>query len=226
MATVLNREMYSDVEASKLLGVNLSTFRRWLDGAERRGKFYEPILRANHTGSRTVTWGEFVEADYLRQYRKIHEVSLQSLRSFVRSLRDSTGVPYPLAHHQPWVGAGRRLLISAQKDADLEPALWSAFEPKSGLVLLTAPGESYLSSVSFEGEAVTAVHPDGKASPVVIDPDVRFGSPHVRGISTESLIDAVRAGESIEALAGDFGLEIEEIAAAISFEARRTVPAA
>ncbi len=225
MATVLDREMYSDVEASKLLGVNLSTLRRWLEGATRRGSFYDPILRPAATGSRTVTWGEYVEADYLRQYRKIHDVSLQSLRRFVRELRDEMGVPYPLAHHKPWVGAGRRLLISAQEQADLAPDLWSVYEPRTGIVLLTAPSESFLNRVTFDGVA-TAIHPDGKASPVVIDPRIRFGSPAIKGITTETIVDAVNEGEAVEAVAADFGLTITDVAAAITYESRRSSAAA
>jgi uncharacterized protein (DUF433 family) len=225
MATVLDREMYSDVEAARLLGVPVATFRRWLDGSVRSGVAYDPILRPTSTGSRTVTWGEYVEADYLRQYRKIHDVSLQSLRRFVKRLRDDFDVPYPLAHHRPWVGPGKRLLIAAQEEANLEPDLWSAYEPRSGVVLLTSPSESFLSRVTFDSgvdDVALTIHPDGKQSPVVINPTVRFGSPTVCGISTESIVDAVNGGDSVEAVARDYGLTIADVASAITYESRRS----
>jgi hypothetical protein len=99
---LLDREVYSSGEAARLLGVPTSTLRRWLHGHERAGQFYPPVLRPQATGSDIVTWGEFVEAGYLREYRRLR-VSLQSLRPFILALRESLGVPYPLAHARPWV---------------------------------------------------------------------------------------------------------------------------
>ncbi len=215
--------MYTDVAAAELLRVHITTLRRWLEGAVRQGTVYDPILRPERTGSRNMTWGEFVEADFLRQYRKIHEVSLGDLRAFIRELREETGVRYPLAHARPWVGPGKKLLIRAQRETNLEPELWTAFEPKSGQIMLTAPAESFLGRVTFDQKGgngiVSVLHPAGKDSAVVIDPNLRFGAPCIKGISTSTLIDAVTVGESVESLASDYDLTVAEVAEAISFEA-------
>jgi transposase len=42
---VLEREMYSEAEAARLLGVAQNTLNYWLEGVERRGKIYKPIPR-------------------------------------------------------------------------------------------------------------------------------------------------------------------------------------
>lgn len=61
--SVLEREMYSEAEAARLLGVAQSTLHYWLEGGERRGKTYPPVIRPEPHGHRTpVTWAEFVEA--------------------------------------------------------------------------------------------------------------------------------------------------------------------
>jgi uncharacterized protein (DUF433 family) len=187
------------------------------------------VLRVEPTGSNEVTWGELVEARYLRAYRKDFGVKLGSLRAFIDLLRESVGVPYPLAHARPWVGPDRRLLIQAQRDAELDPELSPCYEPSSGQVLLTPPAQSFLERVEFDQEGtgvVVRLHPAGKESPVIIDPEVRFGSPSVAGIPTDTLDEMVRAGDSIESVAIGYGLSLDDVVAALDFERIRRQPAA
>ncbi|MDQ3600970.1 MAG: hypothetical protein M3408_06945, partial [Actinomycetota bacterium] len=54
-------------------------------------------------------------AAFLREYRRSHGVPMAELRAFIDLLRDYYDVPYPLAHHQPFV-SGRQLVYEAQKD--------------------------------------------------------------------------------------------------------------
>jgi uncharacterized protein (DUF433 family) len=219
--SLLDRELYDDTLAAELLNVPLRTLNWWLDGGERRGRVYEPVLRAAATGSRSVTWGEFVEARYLREYRRTLGVDLSQLRAFISYLRQEMGTAYPLAHARPWVGPGRHLLWTAQQEAHLPSRLWACFEPHSGLQLLTHPAESYLERVEFdEDESGIAIrlHPGGRVSPVMIDPEVRFGTPIVRGIPTGAIAEQVRAGDSIESVASDFALSLEDVIAALGYE--------
>lgn len=87
-------------------------------------------------------------------------------------------------------------------------------------MLLAHPAELFLERVEFasgEGLAVR-LWPQGKDSPVVIDPDARFGEPSVRGIPTESIAEQVRGGDIIEAVADDFGLDLDDLIAALGYE--------
>ncbi len=217
--SLLDRQMYDDVLAAELLKVPLSTLRWWLEGATRGRRVYEPVLRTEPTGSRVVTWGEFIEARYLREYRRSLGVALSQLRAFISSLRDELGVQYPLAHARPWVGPGRRLLVNAQNLAELPVEYWAVVEPQSGIQLLTHPAESFLERVQFDGGSgvVVRVTPN-PGSPVLIDPAIRFGSPSVRGIPTDALADRVGGGDSIESVAEDFGISLRDVMAAIGYE--------
>jgi uncharacterized protein (DUF433 family) len=217
---VLDRQLYDEALAARVLRMSRSTLHWWLEGGVRRGKWYDPVLRSVPTGSREVTWGELVEARYLREYRQKHLVQLWRLRAFIAHLRDGLGVPYPLAHARPWVGADRRLFVVAQELASLPPELWACVEPTRGVMLLTHPAELFLERVEFDDKDGLAVRlwPQGKGSPVVIDPEVRFGEPSVRGIPTESLAEQVRAGDVIEAVADDFGLDLDDLIAALGYE--------
>ena len=91
--TVLDRELYDQALAAEALGLPRPTLHYWLEGGERRGRSYAPVLRPVATGSHTVTWGEFVEARYLREYRRSLGASMQRLRAFIEHLRDNSVCP-------------------------------------------------------------------------------------------------------------------------------------
>src|SRR5687767_14919628 len=98
---MLERELYTESEAARLLGLPQSTLRYWLEGLTRKGAVYPPIIRPVATGRHTVTWAEFVEAGLLSMYRRRKKIPMDQIRDFITSLREEVGVPYPLAHSQP-----------------------------------------------------------------------------------------------------------------------------
>lgn len=135
--TVLEREMYSEAGAARLLRLAPATLHYWLEGGERRGKTYKPVIREEATGSRNVTWAEFIEASFLRQYRKVHDTQMVQLRDFIEAMRQRFDVPYPLAHFRPFA-SGRDLLYGAQTDAGLDSAYSVVAPAGDQLVLLPA----------------------------------------------------------------------------------------
>lgn len=109
---MLTCEMYSEAEAARLLRVSQGTLHYWLEGKVYRRVTYDPILRTEATGKRTLTWAEFIEAGMLRQYRRDWKVPMAELRQFIVILRDQLGGPYPLATKRPWP-VEQRLVIAA-----------------------------------------------------------------------------------------------------------------
>jgi uncharacterized protein (DUF433 family) len=214
MPSVLDRDVFSVPEAARHLRVPTSTLTWWLDG---RGR-HRPVIRPERTGRRVVTWAEFVEAGFLRQYRRQEAVPLRELRRFVERLRDDLGVPYPLAHAQPWVGEGKKLLLSAQEDAGLAPEFCLVAFVSDQLVL-TGPSDSFVHRVRFENDVAIAWRPhDDERSPVEMRPDVRFGRPAIKGISTEAIWEHIEADEGIDEVADQFDLTIEDVRWAVSYE--------
>lgn len=141
MITLLEREMYTEAGAARLLRVALKTLHYWLEGGTYGNKMYEPVIRESATGSRTVTWAEFVEAGLLRQYRRKHNVPMAEVRGFINLLRERLEVPYPLAHCRPYVG-GRQLMLEVQKEANLGADLALVAEV-SGQYILTPPSQEF-----------------------------------------------------------------------------------
>lgn len=214
---ILNREMYSEAEASRLLGVQQSTLHYWLEGGERRGKIYKPIIRIEPSGTRVVTWAEFIEAGLLREYRRMHGVPMAQLRQFIESLRDGFGVPYPLAHETPLV-SGRDLVERAQESAGLESDFWLV-TAVGGQYLLTPPSDEFVRRVTWADDIAVGWRPHADpASPVRIDPDVRFGRPAVNGISTEAIWEQAEADATVSELAEMFDLKPAMVRWALAYE--------
>lgn len=70
----------------------------------------------------------------------------------------------------------------------------------------------------YEDGLANRWHVAGRTSPVVIDPRVRFGAPHVAGVPTITLKDRWEAGEPIEEIADDFDLGEKDVIKALEFE--------
>lgn len=215
---VLEREIYSEAEAARLLRVAQSTLHYWLEGGVRRGKRYKPVIRVEPKGTRSVTWAEFVEAGLLREYRREHQVPMPELRHFIETLRQKLGVPYPLAHQRPFVGVGRQLVVEAQDEVGLEPEFFLVATAREQLVL-TAPSQMFVDRVTWEGDLAAAWRPhDDLESPVRVSPLQRFGRPAVGGISTEVLWEHEDAGESVDEIADAFALTRRDVRWALAYE--------
>ena len=215
-ASVLEREMFSEAEAARLLRVPQGTLHYWLEGGTTRGRTYRPVIRVEPTGVRTVTWAEFVEAALLRQYRR-RGVPMGQLRAFIDELREDYEVPYPLAHERPFV-SGRRLVLEAQQHAGLDPEFWLVAWASNQLIL-TYPSQSFVERVTWEDDIAAAWRPhDDPRSPVRMSPDVRFGRPAVKGISTEVLWEHVDAGEDVAEVAAAFDLDEADVHWALAYE--------
>lgn len=214
--SILERPVYGVVEAAGLLGLRTDRARAWLDGYMRQETAYPPVIRVRHTGADVVTWGEFVELGYLREYRR-KGVPLQRLRPVISQLRREYDTPYPLATMKPFI-YGKELVLELQEKHDVPRSI--AIVIGSGqTIALSDEAKRFLKKVDApdEGE-VRRLRPAGAASPVVIDPLVRFGQPTVRGVATERLWELFDAGESVDEIAAGYELTDELVRAAVAYE--------
>ena len=66
---LLDRDVYLYSEVDRIVGLRPGTARRWINGYSRAGKHHDPILRIEPRDTEWATWGEFVEARILKEYR-------------------------------------------------------------------------------------------------------------------------------------------------------------
>jgi uncharacterized protein (DUF433 family) len=216
--SVLEREMFTEAEAARLLRVPQRTLNYWLEGGEVRGRVYRPVIRTEPRGGHAaVTWAEFVEAGLLREYRQTHRVPMAELRAFIDQVRSEFGVPYPLAHQRPFV-SGKELLSVAQDATGLDADLCLVATVR-GQYVLTPAADAFYKRVTWEGDTAIAWRPhDDPLSPVRMQPGLRSGRPAVKGISTEILWEHEQAGETVGEIAEEYDLSDEEVRWAIAYE--------
>jgi uncharacterized protein (DUF433 family) len=214
----LDREMFTEAEAARLLRVSQRTLNYWLEGGEYRGRVYRPIIRVEpRSGHAPVAWAEFVEAGLLREYRQTHRVPMAELRSFIDHVRHEYGIPYPLADQRPYV-SGKELLSEAQDAAGLDVGLCLVATVR-GQYVLTPAADAFYKRVTWEGDAPISWRPhDDPQSPVLIQPGLRSGRPSVSGISTEAIWEHDLSGETASDIAADFDLTEDDVRWALAYE--------
>jgi len=106
-----------------------------------------------------------------------------------------------------------------QQELNLEDELKLLVRLPGGQLQWAAPVRAFLDKVDFDAKGVVErMHPLGKASPVVIDPEVTFGIPQVKGIRTEAIAESYAEDGSLERAARDWRLSAKEIEAALQWE--------
>ncbi|MFJ9387636.1 DUF433 domain-containing protein [Nocardioides sp. NPDC101246] len=214
--TLLDRAIYSYADVDRLVGLHSGTARRWLEGYERGGRFYDPVLREEPQGTDLVTWGEMVEARLLAEFRS-RDVPVQRLRPAVVLLRKEFG-RYPLAHSRPFLDVeGRELVRVVQERVGLERPLQLVVVRNDQLVLAD-PAERFHAAVEYADEVAVTLRPDARTPAVVMDPHRSFGRPAIRSVRTESLAEDYRAGTDRNQLADLYDLTPEQVDEAIRFE--------
>jgi uncharacterized protein (DUF433 family) len=214
--SLLDRAIYAYSDVDRLVGLRSGTARRWLEGYGRSGRFYDPVLRPERSGSDVVTWGEMVEARLLAEFRS-RAVPVQRLRPAIVELRKEFG-RYPLAHARAFLDVdGRELVRVVQEQVGLERQLQLVVVRNGQLVLATS-AERFSSAVEYEGGVVGRLKPDVRTPDVLMDPRRSFGQPAVRNVRTASLAEDFRAGTSREELADLYDLTTSQVDEAIRFE--------
>lgn len=219
-SSMLDRKVYAYAEVDRLIGLRSGTARRWINGYERGGKFYDPVLRVASSDTDWVTWGEFVEARMIAEYRDIKHIGLPRLRAVVDSLRHLYGIDYPLAYFKPYLSVHERDLTISGKEIGL---------PEDEIVVRT--GQRLLGDARWladravldhddQGEQIMAELPVDRDFPdIVVNPTRYSGQPTFVGtrVSPVTIAGMARAGERPEDLAADFGLSMQLVQHAIAY---------
>lgn len=225
----LDRPIYQMNEAARLLDLPDKTLRRWLDGDRRFDKVIEPLIRPEPTGSTDVTWGEFVEAGFLREFRH-KQLPIARLRPLIAALRVTLKTPYPLAQARPLYASGRELLWREQHVQGIDGELFLVVEGRNNdgyQLVLSEVARGFVSRVEFEPPETGAVakwYPLGADDKrIALDPRIAFGLPTINGIRTEALAELHAAGEPIKVIQRayePFGISSADIEQAVRFERR------
>ena len=197
VTSLLHREVYVMSQVDRLLDLGVGTARRWIDGYERRDRQYEPLVRAETTGSDVVTWGEFVETRLIAEYRS-RGVAVVRMRPAIMALRREFETDYSLATARPFLSEdGRDLVLRVQDETVLSPSLRFVVRTNQS-VMLSMEVQRFQQDAEYEQtDEVRRFRLFGTPN-VVLDPEFGFGEPTVRGrrLRVSAIAEAIAAGEA------------------------------
>ena len=220
--------LYGIGEAAGYLSVPSTTLQNWVYGQPRRGGgarglVAKSIITADHPEHRNEPAMPFIglaEVYVLAAFRKAG-VPMQRIRPALDALTRELGLEYALASSRLYTDGAEVLYDYAQHAGDT-PEGESARElvvVRNNQRVFKEVVELYLQRVSFAGDGYAQLIqlPQYKVADVTIDPDHAFGRPRFAhgGISVVDVVDLFRTGESLEAVAEEFGLSRDEVEDAI-----------
>lgn len=227
IVSLLERPVYTYREVDRLLGLNPDTSKRWINGYRRNGRAYDPIVRETPTDDKWVTWGEFIEARLLSEYRDVNEIKIIRMRRVVAALRDYYHRRYPLAYSRPFVEvADREVLARIQEETGLDSQLWMVVDtgqytlaPRTGRFVQATTYGPDPDAPEEKDEVAREVSIDPRYPDVKLNPMLRSGRPTIAGrnIYIATLAGMVLDGDPVSKVSGWYELTEDQVQQAVDF---------
>jgi uncharacterized protein (DUF433 family) len=214
---------YSVADAARYLHVPQATLRSWFAGRtyprQQGGPgSFKPLLAPADAQTGRLSFLNLVEAHVLRALRTHHGVPIRAVRPALDHAARQLGIPHVLLSDALLTSAGEIFLEHYGQLINLS---------RSGQFAMRRVLEAHLRRVERDDRHIPIrLYPfltgrdEADIRSVVIDPSVSFGRPVVTGsgVTTSTLVQRLDAGETIEHLAHDYGIDSALIEDAIVFE--------
>lgn len=220
--------LYTLTEASKYLIVPRSTLQTWADGYERRPEARplvkgQPIITAlaqGHRGYPRLPFIGVAEAYVLAAFRRAG-VPMQRIRPSIDWLLRNVG-PNALASKDLYTDGAEVLWDFAQKSGEGSPdddVVKHLIVPRSGQYVFKDIVQHYLKQIRFDNDKYAKLIrlPQYGEANVVLDPTRGYGQPvfDASGARVADALGPLRAGETFEAVAADYGVSEKDLRTAL-----------
>lgn len=213
--------LYPVSEAARYLHVSPSTLRSWVAGRSyptRDGeRFFEPLIQKPDPEDSRLSFINLVDAHVLRALRTKHGVRMRDVRAALDFAQEAYGIDRLLIRPELRTTARELFLDKYGELVNLS---------RAGQLAIRKVLEDYLERIEWDpAKLPVRLYPftrnsTDRSRAIVIDPFVSFGRPIIRrkGISTAALADRIDAGERVEYVAQDYGLDQSEVEEAVVYE--------
>ena len=202
---------YSIAEAARYARTYPQTIAYWLYGDRERA----PVVSGKER-RKPLSYLQLVEVAFVASFRRAG-VSLSAVRQAHDYIAQVLETEYPFATVQ-FKTEGNHIFFELQEiepDADLGHLVVA---DRDGQVAWGDLVSDRFMEFDYDRGLALQWHVAGRDSPVLIDPRISFGAPIVQGIATWAIRGRHEAGESVQEIAQDFGLDEEEVREALDFE--------
>ncbi|SRR6266851_1872161 len=195
---------YQIAEAATYAGISTQTVVAWHK--------IEAALLAQRDKRAALSYMQLIEVAVVAAFRKAG-VSMKRIRATREWAAHSLKSEFPFAEYSFKENARHLYLDSGQIDVKEGTVLQADQEGQLEWELIIGR----LREFDYE-DIVMRWHVAGRSSPIIIDPQISFGAPAVRGTPTWVIRGRWDAGESDTDIAEDFGIEKDEVKEALKFE--------
>jgi uncharacterized protein (DUF433 family) len=227
--------LYTLSEAATYLRVPRATLTTWAEGYERHRRDRAvartvrgaPIITAvdpTERGHARLPFVGIAEAYVLNAFRRAG-VPMQRIRPSLDWLLKHVG-PHALASKDLYTDGAEVLFDFAQQSGEDSPdgeLVKNLIVPRSGQYVFKDIVEHYLRQISFEDDKYATLIrlPQYQHANVVLDPRRSYGQPVFgnSGVRVSDAIGPLRAGESFDAVAADYGVPVSELRDALDLSA-------
>lgn len=204
---------YQVNETARYAGITTQTIRNW-----QRAEGGRAGALARRPKGAALSYLQLVEVAFVSVMRGIGIplAEIKDTRDYVAQQLQSE---YPFAQHR-FLTDGQNIIMELKE-----------FEPGASpdkLVLVGKGGQLAWKDIiarkfaefDYKQGLAARWHVAGKDSPVIIDPQIAFGAPAVRGVPTWAISGRSNAGEAIVDIAQDFMIDPADVERALAFEGR------
>ena len=210
------------MEAARYLRLPAGTLRSWVVGrsypTSHGHRAFSPLVRPAKRQPVTLSFLNLLESHVLRALRSEHGVSVPDLRKALEYAERELKIERLLLRQDLQTDAGRIFLERYGELIDLS---------NSGQLALRKVLEAHLRRVEWDPSRLPIrfypfLSSDNASEQriIAIDPGVAFGRPVVRraGVSTQTIVDRLDAGEAVEDVAADYGITAADVEQAVVYE--------
>lgn len=216
---------YSASEAARILALPAATVKAWCFGQKYRSnageeKTFQPVIAPAGASERLLSFANLCELHVLSAIRRRHHVSLHKVRASVQYVQEHLGSARPLLDTQFQTNGIDLFVEHASKLLNVS---------RSGQQALRGDFERALARIERNeaGKPIRLfpyVHPNQQdgSRVVAVDPTLSFGRPVLlrAGVKTDVIVSRFAAGDSIQEMAEDYQVAINEIEEALRFGQR------
>lgn len=218
--------VYTLAQAARYLKIPEVTLKTWIKGRKypvdggNKQKFFQPVILLPDPRIPRLSFVNLVEAHVLNGIRRIENIPFRKVRQAISYLKKQYPSKHPLAD---------RLFQTDGVDLLIEDVGKLINVSKDGQMEMREIVDKYLRRIDRDPSKHLPIrlypflrntHQEEEPLSVVIDPLVSFGRPTLvkTGIPTAVIAERFYAGDSMENLARDYGIEREKIEEAVRYE--------
>jgi len=203
----LNLPMYQVKEAARYAGVSPQTILNWQSGTSTVAEREKGVA---------LSYLQLIEVAVVAAMRDAG-ISLNTIRAARNYIAQRLTSEYPFAQYR-FMTDGKHILM--------EFSTFDKTKSKDKLIVVSKNGqlgwkeilENRLREFEYKNGLAIRWKLGGENSPIIIDPQISFGAPVVKGTPTWAVKGRFDSGESIEDIADDFSLPLSDVKKALEFE--------